>query len=207
LTSVEIPDSVTTIGNSAFRWCTGLASVEIPSSVKSIGNYAFSGCTGLTSVEIPNSVTSIGDRAFYGCTKLNTYYYKAGAIDINSYGASSIEKNVIIPDNATYISIKDLVGTLAGGVVTFNVKVDTTNFVGGDNTPYLDEVRVIINDTDEGYKLTDCYVEDNYIIFPVRIDVKSDSITSLAIRAEVYAKPNQTPDGDITYYASSVSKV
>jgi hypothetical protein len=96
--------------------------------------------------------------------------------------------------------------------VEFDVRVDTTKFGGDKNTPYLDEVRVLINDKDtnsEGteYKLTDCYEEDNYIIFPVKINVASTDITSLAIRAEVYAKPNQTPDGDITYYASSVSKV
>ncbi|MBQ2426267.1 MAG: leucine-rich repeat domain-containing protein, partial [Lachnospiraceae bacterium] len=41
-----IPDSVTTIGNSAFRYCTGLTSVTIPDSVTTIGNYVFYNCTG-----------------------------------------------------------------------------------------------------------------------------------------------------------------
>ena len=67
-----IPNSVTSIGKSAFSGCTGLASVEIPNSVTSIGYSAFWGCTGLTSIEIPNSVTSIGDWAFYGCTGLTS---------------------------------------------------------------------------------------------------------------------------------------
>ena len=62
-----IPSSVTSIGNVAFRGCSGLTSVEIPSSVKSIGNQAFRGCSGLTSITIPNSVTSIGNSAFYDC--------------------------------------------------------------------------------------------------------------------------------------------
>ncbi|MDD5792077.1 MAG: leucine-rich repeat domain-containing protein [Erysipelotrichaceae bacterium] len=53
--------SVTGIGESAFRDCSGLTSVTIPNSVTSIGESAFSDCTGLTSVTIPNSVTSIGD--------------------------------------------------------------------------------------------------------------------------------------------------
>ncbi len=64
LTSVTIPNSVTSIGDGAFSDCSGLTSVTIPDSVTSIGDYAFSSCTGLTSVTIPDSVTSIGDGAF-----------------------------------------------------------------------------------------------------------------------------------------------
>ena len=67
LTSVSIPNSVTSIGYSAFYGCSGLTSVTIPNSVTSIGNSAFRECSGLTSVSIPNSVTSIGNSAFYYC--------------------------------------------------------------------------------------------------------------------------------------------
>ena len=59
-----IPDSVTSIGGSAFRGCSSLTSVTIPDSVTSFGSDAFQGCTSLTSVTIPDSVTSIGGRAF-----------------------------------------------------------------------------------------------------------------------------------------------
>ena len=68
LTSVIIPNSVTSIGNEAFKDCSGLTSVTIPNSVTSIGREAFSGCSGLTSVTIPNSVTSIGGWAFSDCS-------------------------------------------------------------------------------------------------------------------------------------------
>ena len=67
-----IPNSVTSIGSSAFYGCSGLTSVTIPNSVTSIGSSAFSGCTRLRSIEIPNSVTSIGDYAFDGCHYLKT---------------------------------------------------------------------------------------------------------------------------------------
>ena len=65
-----IPNSVTSIGNSAFSYCTSLAGVTIPNSVTSIENSAFSYCTSLASIIIPNSVTSIGQWAFSGCTSL-----------------------------------------------------------------------------------------------------------------------------------------
>ena len=72
ITTVEIGEDVTSIGNYAFENCTGLISVTIPDSVTSIGNSAFDGCTGLTSVTIPNSVASIGIYAFYGCSALTS---------------------------------------------------------------------------------------------------------------------------------------
>jgi len=73
LTSIEIPSSVTTIGNSAFLSCFNLTSIEISSSVTTIGNYAFSGCSGFTGeLIIPNSVTLIGNGAFAGCSGLSS---------------------------------------------------------------------------------------------------------------------------------------
>ncbi|MCI7571569.1 MAG: leucine-rich repeat domain-containing protein, partial [Bacteroidales bacterium] len=59
-------------GEWAFAYCRGLTSVTLPNSVTSIGDYAFSNCSGLTSVTIPNSVTSIGKRAFYECIGLTS---------------------------------------------------------------------------------------------------------------------------------------
>ena len=70
LTSISIPNSVTSIGNGAFYYCSGLTSISIPNSVTSIGNSAFYYCSGLTSISIPNSVTSIGNSAFYYCRGL-----------------------------------------------------------------------------------------------------------------------------------------
>ena len=68
LTSVTIPGSITSIGDSAFRGCTSLTSITIPDSVTTIGSSAFYGCTSLTSVTIGKGVTSIGKNAFSGCT-------------------------------------------------------------------------------------------------------------------------------------------
>jgi hypothetical protein len=70
LTSVTIGNSVTTIGEEAFVDCLALTSVTIGNSVTTIGEEAFVDCLALTSVTIPNSVTSIGEQAFYYCTGL-----------------------------------------------------------------------------------------------------------------------------------------
>ena len=71
------PYPITSIGNYAFRDCTGLTSVTIPNSVTSIGNSAFYGCTGLTSMTIPNSVDSIIGHAFGNCTGLTSVVFNA----------------------------------------------------------------------------------------------------------------------------------
>ena len=76
LTSVTIGDSVTMIGSSAFRSCESLTSVTIPNSVTTIGDDAFLVCRSLTSVTIGNSVMSIGDSAFSGCSSLTSVYCK-----------------------------------------------------------------------------------------------------------------------------------
>ena len=70
LASITISDGVTSIGKSAFDGCTDLASITIPNSVTSIGDYAFNWCKSLTSITIPDSVTSIGLDVFSACTNL-----------------------------------------------------------------------------------------------------------------------------------------
>ena len=67
LTNINIPDSVTSIGDWAFGECKSLTCINIPDSVTSIGDGAFDECKSLTNINIPDSVTSIGDHAFFNC--------------------------------------------------------------------------------------------------------------------------------------------
>ena len=107
--NTKIPSSVTNIRD--FSGCSGLTSIEIPASVTSIGDYAFYKCSGLTSIEIPSSVTSIGKSAFRDCSGLKDVYYTGtqeqwNAISFGNGGDASdvfvvydedLDKNIPIP--------------------------------------------------------------------------------------------------------------
>lgn len=75
LTNISIPNSVTFIGFNAFSSCTRLKSITLPSSLSSISGALFSGCSQLTTIHIPVSVTSIGNNAFADCPSLMTVTY------------------------------------------------------------------------------------------------------------------------------------
>ena len=70
LTSVVIPEGITSIGENAFDTCSAMTSVTLPSTLVTIGEYAFTYCRGLTTITIPEGVTTIGDYAFNNCTNL-----------------------------------------------------------------------------------------------------------------------------------------
>ena len=133
-TVVRIPDSVTSIGDSAFSWCKALTNIEIPNSVTSIGDWAFGGCSSLeeinlnsvtsigdrtflgckrlTSVTIPNSVTSIGYETFYGCIGLTSVTIGNGVTSIGDYafyGCTGLT-SVTIPNSVTSIGDRTFLG-------------------------------------------------------------------------------------------------
>ena len=105
LTSVTIPDSVTSIGGWAFTDCASLTSVTIPDGVTSIGEYTFSWCTSLTSATIPDSVTSIGGRAFDGCESLTSVTIPDSVTSIgeDTFSGCTSLTSVTIPDSVTSI--------------------------------------------------------------------------------------------------------
>jgi hypothetical protein len=91
LTSVTIPDSVTSIGFAAFAWCGSLRSATLGSGLRSIGAAAFARC-GLTTITIPSGVTSIGDSAFAYCDNPPIGYLTGAYFlgDAPSGGGSSV---------------------------------------------------------------------------------------------------------------------
>ena len=140
-THIKVKEGTIEICGGVFQGCTGLASIEIPNSVTSIGYQAFSGCTGLmsidvdkdnqsytsvdgvlydknkttliccpggkTSVEIPNDVTNIGSAAFVGCTGLTTITIPNGVtlIDYASFFGCTGLTSIEIPNSVTEIEV------------------------------------------------------------------------------------------------------
>lgn len=89
LVSIVIGDSVTAIGKSAFCNCESLRFLNLPNSITQIGNYAFEGCKSLSSVAIPNSVTKINHSTFYNCSELTSVVIPASVSEINGRGLLS----------------------------------------------------------------------------------------------------------------------
>ncbi len=129
LTSVTIPDSVTSIGDRAF-YCSSLSSITIPDSVTSTGNYTFYGCHNLTSVTIPSSVTSIGACAFQYCSGLTSVTIPDGMTNIGSaafFKCSSLT-SVTIPDSVTNIEGAAFLG--CSGLTSVTIP-DSVTSIGG----------------------------------------------------------------------------
>ena len=131
ITSVIIPDSVTSIGYEAFYECRSLTSVVIGDGVTSIGEYAFFDCDSLTSVVIPDSVTTIGDSAFEYCGSLTSVVIGDSVTSIadKAFDKCSSLASVVIGDSVT--SIGDSAFSYCISLASVVIPDSVTRIAGG----------------------------------------------------------------------------
>ncbi len=138
LTSITLSNSLTSIGSTAFYNCTGLTSITLPNSLTSIGTDAFRGCSGLTSVTIPNSLTSISDRMFNSCSGLISVNIPNSITSIGKgvFGQCISLTSVTIPSSVTLIDVNAFANCIALTSIICNITsplVINANVFGGVN--------------------------------------------------------------------------
>ena len=135
LTTVNLPDGLTSIEGNAFQNCSSLTSISLPDSLTSVGNGAFYGCTSLTTINLPDSVTSIGSNAFYNCPSLENVTIENGFncnnLNLSSSTRYSVETMVswfnALADRTGQTSFKLTIGTTNLNKLTAEQKAIATN--------------------------------------------------------------------------------
>ena len=205
--------SVTSIGSSAFVFCTGLTSVTIPNSVTSIGNYAFSECSGLTSVTIGNSVTSIGEHVFEYCSGLSSILVQEGNLKYDSRNNCNaiIEtatnaliagcQNTIIPNSVT--SIGDCAFESCDGLTSITIPNSVTSIGDGafDSCYGLRSVTIPNSVTSIGSEaFCNCYSLYSIVSCikdPAAVDLGSDVFALIPSSCSLFV-----PEGTVSTYQS-----
>ena len=164
LTSVTIPNSVTSIGDGSFFGCSGINNpiivndmfvflpitysghYSIPKNITTVIGGAFWDCSGLTSVTITNSVTSIGSEAFYGCSGLTSVTIPNSVTSIESYafyGCSGLT-SVTIPNSVTSIEGYAFYG--CSGLTSITIPNSVTS-IGSDAFYGCKNIKILNIDT------------------------------------------------------------
>ena len=145
VTSVTIPDSVTSIDDNAFGFCSQLTNISIPNSVTYIGFSAFAHCTSLKSITLPSSLSSISEALFSGCSQLTTIHIPDSVPSIQSYAFYHCRnlETIRIPVSVTLIETDAFAGCPSLMTVTYpGSKTQWDAITKGSNNDVLENKLV-----------------------------------------------------------------
>ena len=144
LTSITIPEGVTSIGYEIFYGCSSLTSITIPDSVTSIGNKAFYDCSSLTNITIPNSVTSIEERAFENCSSLTNMTIPEGVKSIGNGAFNNCSSLTSITISESVKSIGNGAFNYCSSLISINVSDNNKNYTSIDGVLFNKDKTEII---------------------------------------------------------------
>lgn len=135
LTNAIISNSMTSISDYMFFYCSDLKSISIPNSIKNIGYSAFESCESLVNVEFGNNVEEIGDRAFKGCTSIKSIILPNS---VKNLGEQIFEDCTSLTSVVLGSSITSVIGSLFKNCISLNsitipksvTRIGDTVFVG-----------------------------------------------------------------------------
>lgn len=174
ITSIDLPNSITYIGEFAFRDCRNITSITLPSSVSSIGYAAFLYCTELISVNIPENITVINMHTFAQCGKLTSITIPSKVTSIGTYAFSScfslatVNIHVTTPINITIHRFWNLdLSTIALNVPVGSESAYAAASIWQDFGTINATLSNSLNDYELGYKLYPNPASDYISIFGV----------------------------------------
>lgn len=133
ITSINLPDGLTTIGNYAFAGCSHITSLTIPANVTSIGEFAFIGCTGLTTLTVSSPKTVIGYSAFYSCSSLSSLTIPSSVIGERAFYSCTGLSTLVIPSSVNSIgknAFTDCIGLTTLTISSSNNAIGEAAFTG-----------------------------------------------------------------------------
>lgn len=144
ITTVSLPDGLTSIGDGAFENCTSLSSITLPSGLSSVGNNLFAGCNNLKKIILADSIKTIGERAFKDCSSLNEISLPSGLTSIgqSAFSGCASLQNIDIPDGV--VSIGNYAFENCSSITAINVGVNNPQYSSQDGILYNKSKTVII---------------------------------------------------------------
>ena len=206
LKTLELGESLESIGNVAFQNCNALTELIIPDKVTSIGNYAFNGCKSLTTLQLGENLKTIGDIAFYNCIALTELIIpeKVESIGENAFAYGQRLKKIVIPNSVRNIGAQAFYegGTYNSRTIVSQIEepFSLTNNTFSSNAFTRDELYVPYR-TIEKYQATEIWKEFKNTVEYLTVSVGADGLATYCPAVGVdFSKAT-----DIAAYKASVS--